>query len=245
MIKGTVLILGATSDIGLAVAHRFAKEKYLIQLAARNIDKLKPYINDFKIRYQTEVTLHHFDSVKIETHKDFIDNLPVLPNIVVCSVGLMEDQKKCEKDYNLSSVVIRTNYEGPANILAEFANKFEKRKSGTIIGISSVAGERGRASNYYYGSAKAGFTSFLSGLRNRMHKNNVNVITVLPGFVHTKMTQNMLLPKILTSLTSEVAESIYKTYKKKKDKVYIKNIWFFIMLFIKNIPEVIFKKTNF
>ena len=78
-----------------------------------------------------------------------------------------------------------------------------------------------------------------------MHKNNVNVITVLPGFVHTKMTQNMLLPKILTSFTSEVAESIYKTYKKKKDKVYIKSIWFFIMLFIKNIPEVIFKKTNF
>ena len=244
MIKGTVLILGATSDIGLAVAHRFAKEKYLIQLAARNTDKVKPYINDFKIRYQTEVSLHHFDIVKIETHKDFVDNLPVLPNIVVCSVGLMEEQNKCENDYNLASTVIRTNYEGPANILAEFANKFEKKKSGTIIGISSVAGERGRASNYYYGSAKAGFTSFLSGLRNRMYKNNINVITVLPGFVYTKMTQNMLLPRIFTSSTIEVAESIYKAYKKKKDKVYIKSIWFFIMLFIKNIPEVIFKKTN-
>jgi decaprenylphospho-beta-D-erythro-pentofuranosid-2-ulose 2-reductase len=239
-----VLILGATSDIGIALAHKFAQEKYPVQLAARNIEKLQSHRNDLIVRYNVKITTHKFDVTETNSHKEFIDSLSNFPLVVVCVVGLMGEQRYNENDQRKSSIVMRTNYEGPANILSEFANLFEQKKSGTIIGISSVAGERGRASNYFYGSAKAGFTTFLSGLRNRLFKKNVHVMTVLPGFVYTKMTQHMSLPKLLTASPKEVANSIYSAYQKKKNKIYIKNIWFYIMLIVKIIPEAIFKKTN-
>ena len=128
--------------------------------------------------------------------------------------------------------------------LAEFANRFEQRGSGCLIGISSVAGERGRATNYVYGSAKAGFTAFLSGLRNRLAKKGVHVITVLPGFVATKMTAGMDLPRKLTAKPSEVANCLFNAVQKKHNIVYVKPVWRFIMMIIRNIPEHVFKKMK-
>src|SRR5690606_12784913 len=115
---------------------------------------------------------------------------------------------------------------------------------GTIVGISSVAGERGRQSNYLYGSAKAGFTAYLSGLRNALFSDNVHVVTVLPGFVYTKMTENLNLPKLLTAQPSEVADAIYAAVQKKKNTIYVRWFWKWIMLIIKCIPEFIFKKLK-
>ena len=108
------------------------------------------------------------------------------------------------------------NYEGPVNIISELANIYEDQGFGTIIGISSVAGDRGKSSNYIYGSAKAGFTTFLSGLRNRLAKKNVHVLTVLPGTVYTKMTIGQNLPKLFTSTPDKVANDIYNGFVKKK-----------------------------
>ena len=119
-----------------------------------------------------------------------------------------------------------------------------RKKSGFIIGISSVAGDRGRKKNYIYGSAKAGFTEYLSGLRNRLFESNVHVMTVKPGFVDTHMTENMELPKRLTAQPDEVAEDIYRSWTKKKNVIYTKRIWGIIMLVIKHIPEFMFKKTD-
>ncbi len=121
---------------------------------------------------------------------------------------------------------------------------FEKRNHDYIIGISSVAGERGRQSNYIYGSAKGSSSVYLSGLRNRLNKSNGNVITVLPGFIRTKMTENMDLPEKLMATPEEVAEYVYKAYRKSKDIVYTKWFWRLIMFIIKIIPEKIFKSMD-
>src|SRR5207249_3703592 len=111
------------------------------------------------------------------------------------------------------------------SVLSEFANRMEKRGSGTIIGVSSVAGDRGRATNYIYGSAKAGFTAFLSGLRNRLFSKNVRVITVKPGFVRTKMTEGLDLPAVLTASPEELARAIRRAHVRNRLAVYHRPVW--------------------
>lgn len=236
-----VLILGARSDMALAIAHRFAKAGHPIQLAARNAETLAAERDDLALRYKVAVTLHDFDALNTESFKGFVDSLPALPHIAVSAVGFMGEQAENEQDSAAATLVLRSNFEGPALILAELANRFEARGSGTLVGISSVAGERGRATNYVYGSAKAGFTAFLSGLRNRLAKEGVHVVTVLPGFVATKMTEDMDLPEKLTAAPEEVAEAVHRAVTKRKNVIYVRRIWQLVMLIIRNIPETIFK----
>ena len=239
----TVLILGARSDIGLAVAHQFAKHGFDIQLAGRQIDQFQPDGLDLTVRYQVGVTLHEFDVLATKTHPHFVDMLPVLPDIVVCAIGYLGDQPLGQNNGDTFTNIVRTNYEGPAAILGVLANKFESRGSGTLIGISSVAGLRGRASNYIYGSAKAGFTAFLSGLRNRLSKSGVRVITVLPGFVITKMIAHIETPKLLTATRENLSEAIFASTQSNRDIV-IYHRWRLIMVVICLIPERIFKKLS-
>ena len=241
MSKGTVLILGARSDMAMAIAHCFAKEGYDIQLAARNADGLASDTSDIALRYQVAVTQHEFDALNTESHVAFVVHLPVLPDIAVCAVGYMGEQAENERCTQSASLVMRSNYEGPTSILAVLANLFEQRGSGTLVGISSVAGERGRATNYVYGSAKAGFTAFLSGLRNRLAKKGVHVVTVLPGFVATKMTDGMDLPAKLTAQPKQMADAILDAVLKRRNVIYVKRIWQLIMMIIRNIPEKVFK----
>ena len=134
---------------------------------------------------------------------------------------------------------------GLANLLNIISNDFEERKSGVIVGISSVAGDKGKKSNYVYGAAKSSLTVYLSGLRNRLYSSNVIVMTVIPGFVDTKMTKDMDLPSFLTVSPNKVALSIYNAQLKGKNIIYIKWIWKWIMLIIKLIPESMFKKMSF
>ena len=244
MTKPSVLILGARSDIGKAVAHKFAALGHPIQLAARNIETLAAEKADMELRHNVSVSLHEFDALTTGTHESFVANLPDLPRVAICVVGLMGQQDENETDIEAAVRVMRSNYEGPASILAALANSFERRGSGTLVGISSVAGERGRATNYVYGSAKAGFTAFLSGLRNRLAKQGVHVVTVLPGFVATQMTEGMNLPARLTAQPSEVAEAIARAVERKKDVVYVRSIWRFVMMVITNIPERVFKEMK-
>ena len=239
-----ILILGAHSDIAIAVAHRFAEAGYQIQLAARNINNLAADKSDIELRHQVNVTLHEFDALDTTSHSYFVEQLTILPNITVCAVGYMGVQAENEREIKEASLVIRSNYEGPVSILSVLANCFEARGCGCFVGISSVAGERGRASNYVYGSAKAGFTAFLSGLRNRLAKKGVHVVTVLPGFVTTKMTEGMDLPKKLTAQPKEVANAIFNAVQKKQNIIYTRPVWRFIMIIIRNIPEQIFKRLK-
>lgn len=244
MSKNYVLILGALSDIAKSTAHKFASNGSNLLLAARKTTDLKSAYEDFESRYNIDVNFYEFDVLKTNTHKSFIENLKEIPSVVICAIGYMGEQKENEKNTDYRTEVLRTNYEGPINIISELANILEAQGNGTIVGISSVAGDRGRAKNYIYGSAKAGFTTFLSGLRNRLNKKNVHVVTVLPGTVYTKMTTGLKLPKFFTSYPDKISNDIYLAVKKKKNIVYSMGIWRLIMIIIKLIPEEIFKKLK-
>jgi decaprenylphospho-beta-D-erythro-pentofuranosid-2-ulose 2-reductase len=139
---------------------------------------------------------------------------------------------------------MRTNYVAPALFLGEVANRMERRGKGAIIGIGSVAGDRGRASNYVYGSAKAGLVAPLSGLRNRLAKRGVRVITVKPGYVETRMTEGMKLPPLLTARSDEVARAVVAADTKGRDLVYVRPVWRFGMLAIRLLPERLFKQLS-
>ena len=244
MKKNSVLILGASSEIAKSSAYKFATNGYDLLLAARKPAELRIHYEDLKLRYNIDVNFYEFDVLKLSTHQNFIENLKEIPSVIICAIGYMGEQEISEKKLDFRTEVLRTNYEGPINIISEFANIFESRGSGTIVGISSVAGERGRSSNYIYGSAKAGFTAFLSGLRNRLYKKNVHIVTVLPGFVYTKMTASLKLPKFFTAYPDKVSNDIYLAVKKKKNIIYTMGIWRFIMMIIKLVPEEIFKKLK-
>ena len=244
MKKETLLILGASSDIGIALAHRFAKEGFDIQLAGRNSENLKNDCSDLKIRYNVEVITYEFDALDFKSHEKFIHNLSILPSVAISAIGTLGNQDENKNELENIVNIVRTNYEGVITILNLIGYQFAKRGNGTLIGISSVAGDRGRGSNYIYGSAKAGLTTFLSGLRNRINHNGVNVITVKPGYVLTKMTEDLNLPELLTTNPSKAADQIYTAYKCKRNIIYVTPIWEHIMRIIKLIPENIFKKMK-
>ena len=140
--------------------------------------------------------------------------------------------------------IIDINYAKLVPLMNFFAHKFQSQRTGTIIGLSSVAGERGRQSNFIYGSAKAGFTTYLSGLRNFLFDKKVHVLTVKPGFMATKMTEGLPLNPKLTATPQQAANCIYKAYKQKKNVAYVLPIWALIMMIIRNVPEFIFKKLK-
>jgi decaprenylphospho-beta-D-erythro-pentofuranosid-2-ulose 2-reductase len=242
--KKTLLILGGNSDIGRAYAALAAQKGYSIQLAGRKEEDLSRVAQDLHVRYQAAVTCYSFDAKDYASHQGFLEALPILPHEVLCVFGYLGDQGIAQTNPAEAQNIIETNYNGAVSILSLIANAMESRKSGCIIGVSSVAGERGRMSNYFYGSAKAGFTAFLSGLRNRLYHSHVQVLTVKPGFVNTRMTEGLPLPKALTASPEQVAIAMMKGVKKKRNIVYSLGIWQLIMFIIRMIPEGIFKKLK-
>ena len=240
----TVLILGATSDMAIAIAKKFASKQYGVQLAARNKSDLQRMQSDLSIRYLVACSIHAFDAMKFETHALFFQQLEPKPDVTICVFGYLGENETARTDWHESEKIIHTNYTGAVSILNIISNYYAARKSGSIAGISSVAGERGRQSNYLYGSAKAGFTAYLSGLRNRLVQQNVHVLTVLPGFAYTRMTEGLKLPKPLTAHPAEIGEAVYKGIQNKTNVIYVRWIWRWIMLVIKLVPEAIFKKLK-
>ncbi|MCO5240359.1 MAG: SDR family oxidoreductase [Chitinophagaceae bacterium] len=240
----TILILGATSDMGIAIARLFAAKQFDIQLAARDTSKLSYLQTDITIRNNVRCSIHQFDAVDFTSHQTFFNTLSPKPDITVCVFGYMNDNAKVTDDLNEMLKTMHTNYTGAVSILNIASKYYAFSKKGCIVGISSVAGERGRQSNYIYGSAKAGFTAYLSGLRNALHESGVHVVTVLPGFVYTKMTEHLRLPQLLTAHPNDVALSIYNAVQKKKNIIYVKWFWRWIMCTIKLIPEPIFKRMK-
>lgn len=230
--------------MAVAIARRFAAEGYDIQLAARNAGRLLPLQSDLGIRYSVTCTLHEFDAARPATHAAFLSALPTRPDISICVFGYLGDQQLAESDWSECERILQVNYIGAVSILNLIANEYVSAGKGLIAGISSVAGERGRQSNYFYGSAKAGFTAYLSGLRNRLFHKDIHVLTVQPGFVYTKMTENIPLPGMLTAKPEVVADVIYRAVNNKRNVVYVKWFWRWIMLIIRCIPEPIFKKLK-
>jgi short-subunit dehydrogenase len=238
-----VLIVGANSDIAKESARIFAKEGFDLILSNRDIKRLEDFKKDIELRYDKKVDLVELDLLELNKIENFYNSLDEIDGVIVAS-GIMYEQGEAFNDNHKTLQTINVNFTSVVMLLNLIAKKFEKRQSGFIIGISSVAGDRGRKANFIYGSSKAGFSAYLSGLRNYLFNKNVQVITVKPGFAETKMTENLDLPPKLTAKPEDVAEDIFNTYKNKKDIIYTKSIWRFIMLIIKHIPEFIFKRLS-
>ena len=239
-----ILIIGAKSDIAKATAKDYAKHGYDLYLAARNASELEAFANNINVQFERDVKCVELDILDYASHEAFYEDLEEKLLGVISVVGYLGDQLKAQSDFSEAQKILDTNYTGVMSLLNIIANNFEKRKSGFIIGISSVAGDRGRKFNYIYGSSKAALTAYLSGLRSRLYDANVHVLTVKPGFVATKMTEGMDLPEKLTAQPEEVARNIYKTQQKGKNILYTKWMWRWIMLIIKYIPEFMFKKMS-
>lgn len=239
-----ILLIGAGSDIGRPLAFLYAKQGYGIYLASRNLDKLERDAADLMIRFGIIAQAYYLDVTDISTHGDFYQSLPERPYGIICLAGLLGDQSIAENDFTAASQILTTNFIGCVSILNIVAADLEQRREGFIVGVSSVAGERGRKSNYIYASAKAGFTTYLSGLRNRLYRSRVCVLTVHPGFIRTKMIEGKSTPNLITATPETVARDIFTAEEAKKDFIYSKWFWRYIMMAFRMIPESVVKKLN-
>lgn len=239
-----VFIIGATSDIGMAIAEKYAGEGYDLLLGARNTGRLVPLQSDLQIRFGIRCNLLELDLQQTTKLAGQWEALKRKPGISICVAGFMQDNDEVLRDTAASLQTIESNFTGPVLLLNRIALDYMEKRSGVIVGFSSVAGLRGRQSNFMYGSAKAGFIAYLSGLRNKLYHHQVHVLTVLPGFVYTKMTAHLKLPGLLTATPAQVASAVYKGITKKKNVVYVKWFWKWIMYIIRLIPEFLFKTKN-
>lgn len=241
MLASPVLILGARSDIGRALAKGYAAQGCEVILAARG--DISADATDLELRTGAKASAVTFDVTDGQPDA-FFDRLGVVPGTVVMVAGLLGDQAQSAADDAAAARVMDSNYNGPSRYLLAAARRMANAPDGCIIGISSVAGERGRASNFVYGSAKAGFTAFLSGLRNAHAKTGLHVMTVKPGFVRTQMTAGMKLSPVMTAEPEQVARAIIKAQGRKTDVIYTLGRWRLIMAIIRAIPEPVFKKLS-
>lgn len=234
------LILGAKSDIAKAIAVELAKQKVNLLLAARSCDSLKDFKHKLEREYAVSIELREFDALKYNTHADFVDSLPESIDTVFCVFGYLGNQKLAEIDTAERELISKTNYVGAESVLNCVATRFSRQGRGLIVGISSVAGDRVRASNRFYGESKAEFTSYLNQLRKNVSP-GVHVLIVKPGFVNTKMTAHLKLPPLITASATQVAKAICKAIVDNQTEIYVLPVWRYIMFAIRLIPESLFK----
>lgn len=240
------LIIGATSAIAEAVAQRFAAQGHTLYLLARNQERLQMLAADLKVRGACEVFQGEFDANDFASHAELLKKIAIEMDgldTVLIAHGTLGDQKACEADFQKTLAELNTNALSVISLLTHLANHFEQQRHGCIAVIGSVAGDRGRQSNYIYGTAKGALGIFLQGLRNRLHRSGVQVLTIKPGFVDTPMTAS--LPKgPLWAAPERVAADIEKAIEKKRDMLYTPGFWILIMAIIKSIPERLFKRLS-
>jgi len=241
-----ILVLGATSGIAEATCRIWAAEGASLFLVARNADKLAAVAADLKTRGAAYVDTAIADLDDTATHAALlthaINSLGGM-DVAYLAHGILGDQAKAEKDFEVAAQILHTNFVSVVSLLTWLANYCVQRKSGVLAVISSVAGERGRKSNYLYGSSKAGLTAFLDGLRNRVDREGVTVLTIKPGPVRTAMTVQMKGSEKFADV-DKVAKTIVGAIEKKKDILYVPFQWGPIMFVIRHIPEALFKKQN-
>jgi decaprenylphospho-beta-D-erythro-pentofuranosid-2-ulose 2-reductase len=241
-----VLIIGATSAIAQEVAKLYAVAGSQLFLVARNGQKLEQVDQDLSVRGADAVESMSLELTDTERHEDILTKADAFLggiDIVLIAHGTLPEQKTCETSVNHTLQELEINLLSMVSLLTLLANYFEKQGSGCIAVISSVAGDRGRQSNYVYGAAKGGLSIFLQGLRNRLSKAGVGVLTIKPGFVITPMTAEFK-KGILWAQPKRVAEAIVSAIHKRKNVVYVPWFWRWIMLIIRSIPESIFKRMS-
>jgi decaprenylphospho-beta-D-erythro-pentofuranosid-2-ulose 2-reductase len=242
-----VLILGATSMIARETAAAFADAGYDLVLAGRNAEEVERVAADIAIRHGVRAGAERFDALDTDDHERFAEAVTgaagdALAGVVV-AFGVLGDSERAATDFDHAQEIIAANYVGAVSVLTRLVPHFKRKRSGFIVGISSVSGDRGRGSIYTYGSSKGGFSLYLQGLRNRLHKSGVHVLTVKPGFIDTRMTYGAVKPGMAAD-PAAVARAIIRGVRKKKSVVYVPKIWRFIMFAIRNIPESVFKRLE-
>jgi short-subunit dehydrogenase len=241
-----VLIVGATSDMAAACARQFAAKGIHLVLAGRNEEVLNRLAQELRETYPVQVRTLGFDALHFKSHPDFfrkaVDAFGSLDGVLIAH-GYLGEQKRAERDWEEARKILDTNFTSVVSVANLAAAYFERKKAGFICCFSSVAGDRGRQSNYLYGSAKGGLSVYLQGLRNRLCKSGVHVLTVKPGFVATKMTAGMD-GMFLVAQPERIARSLYTAIKRKRNVVYLPWFWREIMWIIKAIPEWLFKRMN-
>lgn len=241
-----ILVIGATSAIVEATARLWATEGHLLYLVARDEERLQTIAQDLKIRGAAEVHTKVLDLNQFDKHVAFIQNIiQTIGGIDIAFIGYgtLGNQKDCEQDFNLALQELNTNAISVISLLTPLANYFETRQGGTIAVISSVAGDRGRQSNYVYGTAKGAVSIFLQGLRQRLQKSGVHVLTIKPGFVDTPMTREFK-KGALWATPETVAKSIHNAIDKGRNVSYVPWFWLGIMTIIRLIPETVFKRLR-
>jgi decaprenylphospho-beta-D-erythro-pentofuranosid-2-ulose 2-reductase len=237
-----ILIFGATSDVAQELATQYVKKGDEVSLLGIDTVSLQPFQSDLQIRYNGKINLIEFDILKSpdQTLLKLIQN----SDISIMLIGYLGDQDKAEQNEDELLRIINLNYSKVIEVINQIQRIYVTKKQGVIAGISSVAGDRGKQSNYAYGSAKAGLSVYLDGLRNRLYPKGVHVVTIKPGFMATKMTQHMSLPKVLTASPQAAAKQIIRAVQTKKNKVYILPVWRYISLVLQMVPDSIFKKLR-
>jgi decaprenylphospho-beta-D-erythro-pentofuranosid-2-ulose 2-reductase len=242
-----ILIIGATSAIAEAVAHHYAKAGANLFLVGRDQQKLKTVAANLQARGAKSThcaTADANDYLALEEAIETAWSQMGAVDVALIAHGTLPDQGRCEADLSYAIQEFRNNGETAIACLTLLANRLEPQKKGVLAVISSVAGDRGRPSNYLYGSAKAAVDAFASGLRGRLFKSGVQVLIIKPGFVATPMTANLRLPEKLTATADKVAGDIVKAIRRRKDVVYTPGFWVWIMLVVRNVPGVIFNRMS-
>ena len=244
----SVVIIGASSSLGRAMAACFARRDFALVLAGRDTAELEVIAQDLRVRYARPCRVVHFDALDGGSHPAFVTECTAAlggpPDGAVLCFGDLPVQEEAQADFTVARRCLDTNYTGAMSVMERFAAQFEARGSGFLAAVSSVAGDRGRKSNYHYGAAKAALSAFLGGLQNRLHARGVSVTTIKPGFLDTKMTWGLKLPAPLVTSPERAADIAVRGILKRRGVVYVPGYWRLIMLIIRHIPGVIFKRLS-
>lgn len=241
-----IVIIGANSAIAEATARIYAGAKANFFLVARNEEKLKILTEDLKVRGAESVSSITLNLADTSRHDEVVAKaFEILGNIdlVLVAHGVLPNEKECEENYDILREVFEINTLSSISFIHRFSKIMEEKKEGIIACIGSVAGDRGRKSNYVYGASKAALDVFLQGLRNRLFSSGVHVLTIKPGFVDTPMTQSFK-KGFLWASPEKIGQGICRAVLKKKNVVYLPGFWRMIMMVIRHVPEFVFKKTN-
>lgn len=241
-----VLALGATSAIAQATLRLLAEQGASFFLVARNAQKLAAVRDDLLTRGAGAATAVVADLDDTSAHPALLaQSVAALGGIdlALLAHGVLGDQAEAERNFAAAEAILRTNFLSAVSLIGWLASYFEKERRGVLAVISSVAGDRGRRSNYVYGASKGGLNVFLDGVRNRIARAGVQVLTIKPGFVATPMTAH-LPPNALFAQPAQVAQHILRAIRKRKDVAYVPPFWGLIMLVVRSIPGRIFRKLN-
>ncbi len=240
------LIVGATSAIAQATARLFAADGASLFLVARDERKLNAVAEDLRVRGARQIETWVMDATDYDRHQEVIEEaverLGGL-DLVLMAHGTLPDQKACEASFEMTRREFETNALSVISLLTHVANYFEQENQGTVAVISSVAGDRGRQSNYVYGASKGAITLFMQGLRNRLARSGVHVLTIKPGFIDTPMTE-AIQKGFLWAKPDKAAHGIYRAINERREVVYVPWFWRYIMLAIRAIPERAFKRLS-